>query len=133
MEAQENRFWTRIFCIPKRIIVKILGFEDRGEHRVFRSSNHPSRMKHQTTTSYWLANVIPRSKMKGFRRVFILNFLPPKRFKNGIDFLYEGFWQKDILPEIDRNGSKKRIDISDTTSMIKFIGFKTNACIIPTW
>ncbi|PUZ45985.1 hypothetical protein GQ55_7G008600 [Panicum hallii var. hallii] len=94
MEAQENRFWTRIFCIPKRIIVKILGFEDRGEHRVFGSSNHPSRMKHQTTTSYRLANVIPRSKMKGFRRVFILNFCHQKRLRMKLIFSTKDFGKR---------------------------------------
>ena len=72
----------------------------------------------KATFLFRLADIIPRSKMKGFSGILILNSLPPEPPKNRDDFFYEGFWQKDVLHEVDGNRSKDRINVSDTTCMI---------------
>ena len=64
--------------------------------------------------------------MKRFRRIFILNSLPPETSKNGINFFNERLRQKNILHKIDRNGSQNRIDVSDMTCMVKLVGFEAS-------
>jgi len=116
--SPEDRFGCDIFSKPEGNIGVIFSFEDSSKKGISVSSYIPScsddeaavDMEKVSNTKppiiFRLADVVPRSKVKGRRISIFLNTSPPKSSNDGGDFPNESFREEHSGHIVNRDRSK---------------------------
>lgn len=75
----------------------------------------------KATIVFALTDVFLGAESNRISGVDILNAHPPEPSNYRVNFFNKGFGEKDSGHIIDRDGSKNRLNISESASMIKFV------------
>jgi len=109
----KNGLRSSIVSSPERGVVKVFGFENRGEERIFVISNVISGTDKEasvhsvnapdakTTIVFALTNVVPRSIGNRRGGVILLNTRPPESSDDRSDFLHKSFGEKNSRHVVD--------------------------------
>jgi len=72
-----------------------------------------------------LTDIFPGSEVNRVSGILLLNSCPPKSFNDSCQFSNKGFGEEDGSHIINMNGRENRLNIGESTSMVKFVGLNS--------